>query len=252
MFILGACVAVLIGLSLGLLGGGGSILTVPTIHYIFGVEAHAAITSSLLVVGVASVVALIPHIRAGRVRFQVGAIFGASSMVSAYAAGKLSSLVAPGILLVSFGGMMAVAAAAMLRPRRLVPARSPGETSLGWLVVQGLVVGAVTGFVGAGGGFVIVPALVVLVGMPMKEATATSLMVIAMNSFVAFGATVRSVSLDGRVVGVVLAGAVLGGILGGKLCGRVPAAELRSWFGWFVLVMAVVILGAELPGLVSR
>lgn len=246
MFILGVCAALLVGLSLGLLGGGGSILTVPTIHYIFGIEAHAAITSSLLIVGITSAVALVPHLRAGRVRIRIGLVFGAASMASAYGAGKLSSLVAPGILLVAFGVMMVVAGVAMLRPR---PEAVPREPALLSLVAQGLVVGAVTGFVGAGGGFVIVPALVVLVGLPVREATATSLLVIAMNSFVAFSATVRSVSLDGRVVGAVLVAAIVGGVVGGQLAGKIPPDRLRRWFGWFVIVMAVVILGAELPGL---
>lgn len=250
MFILGVCAAVLIGLSLGLLGGGGSILTVPTIHYLFGLEAHEAITSSLLIVGVASLAALVPHLRAGRVRIRIGLVFGLSSMISAYAAGRLSRAIAPGVLLVAFGVLMVITAVAMLWPRR-APATRPSapKAALGWLVAQGLAVGALTGFVGAGGGFVIVPALVVLVGMPIKEATATSLLVIAMNSFVAFGATVGSVTLDGRVVGAALAAAVVGSVLGGRLVAHVPPARLRRAFGWFVLAMAIVILGAELPGL---
>ena len=230
MFVLGVCAAVLIGLSLGLLGGGGSILTVPTIHYLFGLEAHAAITSSLLIVGVASLAALVPHLRAGRVRIRIGQVFGLSSMISAYAAGRLSHAVAPGVLLVAFGVLMAIAALAMLWPRRDPKPRPPArEAALGWLVAQGLAVGALTGFVGAGGGFVIVPALVMLVGMPIKEATATSLLVIAMNSFVAFGATVGSVSLDGRVVGAVLAAAVVGSVLGGRLAAHVPPTRLRPF-----------------------
>ncbi len=249
MFLVGVCVSVLIGVSLGLLGGGGSILTVPTIHYVFGVEAHAAITSSLLVVGVTSLVALIPHLRAGRVRGRIGLVFGGASMLSAFAAGRLSRLVPPTILLIGFGVMMVVAAAlAMLRTRvRAAPPRA----SLAALIAQGLAVGAVTGFVGAGGGFVVVPALVVLVGLSMPEAVATSLMVIAMNSFVAFGATVGAVAIDGRVVGAVLIAAIAGGLLGGVVAGRVPAAGLRRGFGWFVLGMAAVILGTELSRLLA-
>lgn len=248
MFLVGVCVSVLIGVSLGLLGGGGSILTVPTIHYVFGVEAHAAITSSLLVVGVTSLVALIPHLRAGRVRGRIGLVFGGASMLSAFAAGRLSRLVPPTILLIGFGVMMVVAALAMLRTRvRAAPPRA----SLAALIAQGLAVGAVTGFVGAGGGFVVVPALVVLVGLSMPEAVATSLMVIAMNSFVAFGATVGAVAIDGRVVGAVLIAAIAGGLLGGVVAGRVPAAGLRRGFGWFVLGMAAVILGTELSRLLA-
>ena len=105
LFVVGVAVSVLIGVSLGLLGGGGSILTVPTIHYIFGVETHAAITSSLLIVGVTSVVALVPHLRARRVRGRIGLVFGGASMLGAVAAARLSRLVPPTVLLIAFGAM---------------------------------------------------------------------------------------------------------------------------------------------------
>jgi uncharacterized membrane protein YfcA len=247
MFILGICAALLIGASLGLFGGGGSILTVPTLHYIFGIETHAAITGSLLVVGATSLVTLIPHLRAGRVRVRIGLVFGASSMVSAYVAGRLARHVPAGVLLAAFALLMVVAGIAMLRPR----SGSGSRRAPVWLVVQGLAVGAITGFVGAGGGFVIVPALVVLVGLAMEEAVATSLLVITLNSFVAFGATVSSVTLDGAVLGAVLAAAIVGGVIGGRLACRVSPAQLRRWFGWLILAMAGVILGAELPTLLG-
>jgi uncharacterized membrane protein YfcA len=247
MVILGICAALLIGGSLGLFGGGGSILTVPTLHYLFGIETHAAIAGSLLIVGATSLVTLIPHLRAGRVRMRIGLVFGASSMVSAYVAGRLATHVPAGVLLAAFALMMVVAGLAMLRPQR-----TPGSRHApGWLVVQGLAVGAITGFVGAGGGFVIVPALVVLVGLPIMEAVATSLLVITLNSFTAFTATVTSVSLDGPVIGVVLAAAIIGGVIGGRLAHRVSPAQLRRWFGWLVLATAVVILAAELPALLA-
>ncbi|CAN5893487.1 sulfite exporter TauE/SafE family protein [soil metagenome] len=245
MVVLGICAALLIGGSLGLFGGGGSILTVPTLHYLFGIETHAAITSSLLIVGVTSVVTLVPHLRAGRVRLRIGLVFGASSMVSAYAAGKLASHVPSGVLLAAFALMMVVASLAMLRPQRTPRARH----APGWLVVQGVVVGAITGLVGAGGGFVIVPALVVLVGLPIIEAVATSLLIITLNSFAAFSATVMSVTLDGPVTGVVLAAAIVGAAIGGHVAPRISPAQLRRWFGWLILSVAVVIAVAELPAL---
>jgi uncharacterized protein len=248
MFILGMFAALLVGGSLGLFGGGGSILTVPTLHYIFGLEAHAAITGSLLIVGATSLVTLVPHLRAGRVRLRIGLVFGASSMVSAYAAGRLASHVPAGVLLAAFAVMMVVAGIAMLRPRTTLRSRG----ALRWLVAQGLAVGAITGFVGAGGGFVIVPALVVLVGLSIEEAVATSLLVITLNSFVAFGATVNAVALDGPVIGAVLAAAIVGGAIGGRLARHVSPALLQRWFGWLVLVVAVVIFAAELPALFAR
>jgi hypothetical protein len=244
MFVAGVLAAIAIGVALGLLGGGGSLLTVPTIHYLFGVEAHAAIASSLLIVGTTAATTLVSHLRAGRVRVRIGLVFGVSSMVSSYGAGRLTSLVPPGVLLVGFAVVAAIAAVAMLRPRRELFAR---DAAVGRLVLAGLGLGAITGFVGAGGGFLIVPALIVLVGLSMQEAAATSLLVIAMSSFSAFAATARDVALDGRVVGVVLVAAIAGGLAGSKLSARIPASQLRRWFGWFVLILAIAIFGAELP-----
>lgn len=248
VFILGIGVALLIGGALGVFGGGGSILTVPTLHYIFGLETHSAIAGSLLVVGITSGVTLIPHLRAKRVRWRIGLVFGVSSMASAYVAGRLASHVPAGVLLVAFAMMMVLAALAMLRPGRVRPPRQ----APGWLVVQGLGVGAVTGFVGAGGGFVIVPALVVFVGLPIEEAIATSLLVITLNSLVAFAATVTAVTLDWTVIGAVLGAAIVGGAIGARLAARLSPAQLRRWFGWLVLAMAVAILAAELPALLVR
>ncbi len=242
MFILGIVASLLIGGSLGLLGGGGSILTVPTLHYIFGLEAHAAIAGSLLVVGLTSGVTLIPHLRAGRVRIRIGLVFGAASMASAYVAARLARDVPAGVLLGAFAILMLVAGLAMLRPGRPRAARH----APGWLVAQGLVVGAITGFVGAGGGFVIVPSLVVLVGLTMEEAIATSLLVITANSVLAFAATASSVSLDAPVIATVLVAAIAGGAIGARLVHRVSPAQLRRGFGWLVLAMAVVMLAAEL------
>lgn len=244
MFVLGSLAALLIGLSLGLLGGGGSVLAVPTLHYLFGLDAHAAITISLLVVGVTSAVAVIPHARAGKVRLRVGLTFGAAALASAFVAGRLSHLVPPALLLVALSAVMLVAAFAMLRPRaRLVACSRDG--SVASLVAIGTAVGAVTGFVGAGGGFVIVPALVLLVGIPMRDAIATSLVVIATSAFAAFGASAGDVSLDPAVVLAVLIPAVGGALVGGRLAARLDATSLRRMFGALVLVVAVSMLAIE-------
>jgi len=245
MVVLGMFAALLIGAALGLFGGGGSILTVPTLHYIFGIEAHAAIAGSLVIVGGTSLVTLIPHLRANRVRLDVGIPFGAASMVGAFVAGRISHRIPAGILLAGFALIMVLAGAAMLRPR---PAARSGGSKIR-LILQGLAVGAVSGLVGAGGGFLIVPALVVLVGLPMIEAVATSLLVITLSSAVAFAATISSVTLDVPVVGGVLALALIGGAIGSRLASRVSPVHLRRGFGALVLVMAAVILSAELPGL---
>ena len=189
MLVLGVLLSVLIGVSLGLLGGGGSILTVPTIHYVFGVETHAAIASSLAVVGITSVAALVPHARARRVQWRTGLIFGVASMAGAYSAGRVAKHLPAAALLVAFGAMMLVTAIAMLRKRAPASggvARGGKRAPLPLIIVEGLVVGAVTGLVGAGGGFLVVPALVLLGGLGMAEAVGTSLLVIAMKSFAAF------------------------------------------------------------------
>jgi uncharacterized protein len=247
MFAVGLLLSVFIGISLGLLGGGGSILTVPTIHYVFGIETHAAIASSLVVVGATSVAALIPHARARRVQWRTGLTFGLASMLGAYLAGRVAKYIPSAILMAAFGGMMLVTAIAMLRKR--TPAeRAPGKHSaLPLILGEGLVVGAVTGLVGAGGGFLVVPALVLLGGLPIAEAIGTSLMVIAMKSFAAFAGSVGDVQLDATIIAVVAVMAVLGSVAGGWLAGRIAAARLQGLFGWFIVVMSVFVLGQELP-----
>ncbi|MBL9014343.1 MAG: sulfite exporter TauE/SafE family protein [Myxococcales bacterium] len=244
MFVLGVIAAVLIGLSLGLLGGGGSILTVPTLHYLFGLEAHAAITTSLLVVALTSAVALVPHVRAGSVRPRVGLVFGAASMLTAFAAAKISHHVPPGILLVTFGALMAVAGTAMLRARPAVEVLRR-DSSIGAVLGLGALAGAATGFVGAGGGFVIVPALAVVLGLPMREAIGTSLLVIAMNATVAFGASAGTITLDLPATCAVLVAAIAGAMAGGRLATRVPAAWLRRLFGVLVIAVATAMLAIE-------
>jgi len=248
MFVVGLALSILIGLSLGLLGGGGSILTVPVIHYVMGVETHAAIAASLAVVGTTSLAALIPHARARRVQWRTGAIFGVASMVGAYGAGRIAKYIPSEILMAAFGTMMFVTAVAMLRKKAPKSGSEPApRAGLPLILVEGLVVGAVTGLVGAGGGFLVVPALVLLGGLPIAEAIGTSLLVIAMKSFAAFAGSAGDVTLDFRIIGAVAVMAVLGSVLGGWIAGKLPATRLQKLFGWFIVVMAVFVLGQEVP-----
>ena len=244
MFALGVIAAVLVGLSLGLLGGGGSILTVPTLHYLFGLDAHDAIGASLLVVSVTSLVALIPHLRTGCIRPRIGFVFGAASMVTAFVAARLSHHVPARVLLMMFGALMLVAGVAMLRPRPAGDLRRR-EASIAAVGGLGALAGALTGFVGAGGGFVIVPALALLLRLPMREAIATSLLVIAMNAAVAFGASAGSFTLDVPATGAVLIAAIIGAIAGGRVAARIPPALLRRLFGVLVLVVATSMVAIE-------
>ena len=237
--------AVLIGVSLGLLGGGGSILTVPILTYVAGMAPKAAIAASLFVVGTTSAAAAISHARALRVRWRTGLVFGAAGMVGAYGGGWFAGFIPAKVLMVGFGLMMAATAFAMLRKPRTLAART-GEVPVAKVIGEGVVVGIVTGIVGAGGGFLVVPALVLLGGLSMETAVGTSLIVIAMKSFAGLAGHLGHVDIDWPTTLAVTAMAVGGSFIGGKLAGRIPPATLRKAFGVFVIVMAVFILGKEL------
>ena len=247
-FALTVGLAVLIGISLGLLGGGGSILAVPLLVYVGDLPAKEAIATSLLVVGVTAAVGVLPHARAGRIRWRTGLVFGAAGMAGAYAGGRLAAFVPATVLLVGFALMMLATATAMIRGRRGGADRSvPHELPVLRVVLDGVVVGLVTGLVGAGGGFLVVPALALLGGLPMPVAVGTSLVVIAMKSFAGLAGYLSSVSVDWSLAAAVTASAVLGSLAGGRLAGRVPEVLLRKAFGWFVVVMGVFVLGQQLP-----
>jgi hypothetical protein len=244
--------SVLVGVSLGLLGGGGSILTVPILVYVAGLEAKEAIAASLFVVGVTSAFGAVSHARAGRVRWRTGLLFGAAGMAGAYAGGRAGAYVPGSWLLAGFAVMMLATGVAMLRGRRstgpeigLAAARR--EVPVLHVLAEGIVVGLVTGLVGAGGGFLVVPALVLLGGLPMSTAVGTSLVVIALKSAAGFAGYLHSVSIDWSLLLAVTAAAVAGGVLGGRLAGRIRPEVLRRTFGWFVLAMAAVVLSEQAP-----
>ncbi|MEV0132163.1 sulfite exporter TauE/SafE family protein [Dactylosporangium sp. NPDC050688] len=237
-----------IGVSLGLLGGGGSILAVPLLVYVAGLPAKEAIATSLLVVGATSAVAVIPHLRAGRVRWRTGLIFGLAGMAGAYTGGRVAAYVPAGVLLAGFALMMLATAAAMIRGRRGAAGEPvPHELPLLRVVVDGVVVGLVTGLVGAGGGFLVVPALALLGGLAMPVAVGTSLVVIAMKSFAGFAGYLSSVSVDWELAVAVTLAAAAGSLLGARLAGRIPADVLRKAFGWFVVAMGTFVLAQQLP-----
>lgn len=244
--------AVFVGVALGLLGGGGSILTVPLLAYVAGMEAKQAIATSLLVVGVTSAIGAISHARAGRVQWRTGLIFGTAGMAGAYAGGLLARFIPGAILLVGFAVMMIATAVAMLRGRRRVETAS-GDHGLpvATIIAEGLVVGLVTGLVGAGGGFLVVPALALLGGLPMPVAVGTSLVVIAMKSFAGLAGYLSTVAIDWRMATAVTGAAVLGAFVGTRLTARVDPETLRKAFGWFVLAMSAIILGEEVNPMVG-
>lgn len=244
--LLAVLLSLVMGVVLGLLGGGGSILTVPLLVYVLGVEQKAAIATSLLVVGVTSAVAATSHALAGRVRLWTALPFGVSSMAGAFAGGQLAGFLPGALLLTLFSALMLVTGAFLWRGRSEPCA--PVSPAPRWrLPLQGLALGAVTGLVGAGGGFLFVPALVLLVGLPMREAAATSLVIIALNAAAGFVGHVGHVNLDVTLALVVGGCAVLGSLGGVALSARVPQQTLRRAFAVFVLSVGGLMLASELP-----
>lgn len=259
MVILAAVLALFIGGAVGLLGGGGSILTTPLLIYVLDFDAKQAITASLFVVAVTSVFGLIAHARAGRVRWKTGLIFGGAGMVGAFVGGQVGALLPATLLLAAFSVMMGITAIAMIRGRRQVKGHGPHKgLPIFRIILDGLVVGLVTGLVGAGGGFLVVPALALLGGLPMANAVATSLLVVAMKSFAGFFGYALQFG-DGSLVSLnpeteinwpltllVTVMAVIGALISSRLIGRIHPDRLRKAFGWFVFVMAIFILSQQI------
>lgn len=248
-WILGHILALGIGISLGLLGGGGSILAVPIFMYVMGFSPQTAIAASLVVVGCVSLLGAIPHWKQGNVNVNLALAFAPAAMLGAYGGARLTAL--PGITetvqLVAFGVMMLAASVLMIRKSRPSPFSGNGVSGKAprrsWLIpVQGLVVGVMTGFVGVGGGFAIVPAFVLLAKVPMKQAIGTSLPIIAFNSVTAVLGYLDRVSLDWGLVVSFAVAASLGTTAGAYLTRRIDASHLQKGFGYFVLAIAVFVL----------
>jgi uncharacterized membrane protein YfcA len=249
MIVLALSLALLIGVSLGLLGGGGSILTLPILTYAVGMETKQAIAASLFVVGVTSATGAIAHARAGRIRWRTGVLFGAAGMVGAFAGGRVAAYIPGVVLMLLFAAMMVATGFAMLRGRGAKTSTKATDLAIGKVLVEGVIVGLVTGLVGAGGGFLVVPALVLLGGLPMELAVGTSLVVIAMKSFAGMAGHLGHADIDWPITLAVTAAAVAGSLLGGRLAGRIPGPILRRGFGVFVLVMAAFVLSQELAAM---
>jgi hypothetical protein len=247
----------LIGVLLGALGGGGSILTVPVLVYLLHQDAHAATAGSLLIVGITAAVGTIAHRRAGRVRLAPGIAFAVLSMAGSYAGTRLSASVPPDLLLSLFAGLMLAAAAAMLRPRPGTAGqreRAGGSTiprRILKIIAAATGVGLLTGFFGVGGGFVIVPALVLVLGFDMPAAVGTSLLVIAINSAAALAARLGGqVSLDWVLLAVFTAAALAGVLAGHRVASRVDPSRLTIGFTVLLIAVAGYSLARSLPGLV--
>jgi len=261
MEILGYLSSLLIGITLGLIGSGGSILTVPVLVYLFGVEVVAATSYSLFIVGLTSAVGSIQYFRSGLVNIRSAVFFGIPSIVAVYIS---RAYIVPALpeeimtwdtfiitkrlfLLFLFAVLMIFAAIQMIKNRKTT---TPESTKIprhyAYILAEGAVVGILTGLVGAGGGFLIIPALVLLGGLPMKEAVGTSLAIIAAKSLLGFLGEGNLMEMDWSLIST-LSGFALAGVLLGLLIARkLDGARLKPAFGWFVLFMGFFILIKEL------
>ncbi|MEY5036802.1 MAG: hypothetical protein RLZZ110_1819 [Bacteroidota bacterium] len=275
MEILGYIGAILMGLSLGLIGGGGSILTVPILVYLFQVDAVLATAYSLFIVGLTSLVGSFSHIKLGNIHWRTAIVFGIPSIISVFLtrsylvpripdpiltfgqdpSGGASMVITKSVgLLLLFAVIMVMAAYSMIKPTKKpaadgLQANENNEPQFNYplILAEGAIVGVVTGLVGAGGGFLIIPALVLLAKLPMKMAVGTSLMIIAAKSLIGFVGDMRGDEvIDWSFLGVFSSIAVVGILLGSWLSKRIPGEKLKPAFGWFVLVMGTYIIIKEL------
>jgi uncharacterized membrane protein YfcA len=263
---------VVIGLTLGALGGGGSILTVPVLVYLLGQDSHTATTGSLVIVGVTALAGALAHLREGRVRVAAGLAFGLTGLAGTYAGARLSTQLDPHVLLIAFSALMIVAAVAMLRRRRAaegLAAGSHGASHFGGrgtlpvagfrfgsldlvgiarLVGAATLVGLLTGFFGVGGGFVIVPALVLTLGFSMRDAVGTSLLVIAIVSAAALATRLGGhVQLDWPLLAAFTLAAVVGTVIGNRVASRLHPSRLTAAFVVVLVGVAVYTAARSIP-----
>lgn len=261
MEILGYAASLLIGISLGLIGGGGSILTVPVMVYLFGLQPLLATSYSLFVVGSTSLVGAFNNFRKGLVNVKAALLFGASSIVTVFLTRKYlvpaipQKIITIGgvtiteslLTMVLFAVLMLVASISMIRNKKIAVEEKECLDCVRFnkLVIYGIVIGLVTGFLGAGGGFLLIPALVLLLKLPMKKAIGTSLMIIALNSLIGFTGDLGNFSINWLFLLKTTAIAITGIFIGGALSKKIPGHKLKKGFGWFVLVMGMYILIKE-------
>lgn len=248
--LLGYSLAILIGISLGLLGGGGSILTVPILVYAMGMDAKLSVALSLAIVGATSLIGSVTHYRAGNLNFKIALVFGPVAMFGTYLGARLAVFFSGTTQLIMFAVIMLLASYFMIRKDKKSNEQD-GESNkaekLPYLLIiaEGLVVGVITGLVGVGGGFLIVPALVLLARIPMKQAVGTSLIIIAAKSFAGFMGYLNQVDVPWDFLGLFILFTGAGILIGTWLVKFVSANKLKVIFGYFLIIMGIFILYKE-------
>ncbi|MBC8985297.1 sulfite exporter TauE/SafE family protein [Pedobacter sp. N36a] len=254
--------AAFIGLSLGLIGGGGSILTMPVLVYLFGINPLLATSYSLFVVGSTSLVGTISNYRKGQVNLKAAFFFGLASIVTVYITRKFIVQLIPEHLfsigrfsvssalatMVFFGFLMLMASISMIKSKQIDGEEQECKDCIKFfkLLGYGITIGLVTGLLGAGGGFLLIPALVFLVKLPMKNAIGTSLLIIALNSLIGFTGDLGHFDIQWKFLLGITAIAITGLLIGNLFSKKIPGEKLKKGFGWFVLIMGIYIILKEL------
>ena len=259
----GYIASLFIGLSLGLIGGGGSILTMPVLVYLFGISPVLSTSYSLFVVGSTSLVGAFNNYRKGFVQIKTSLLFGITSITTVFLTRKFLIPAIPKdfgkignfeisqaiVTMVLFAILMVIAATAMIKSKTIVADETtPKHKKINFfkLSVYGIAIGLATGLLGAGGGFLLIPTLVLLVKLPMKEAVGTSLLIIALNSLIGFTGDLGHFSIDWFFLFKVTCIAIAGIFIGDFISKKIPGNKLKKGFGWFVLIMGVYIIIKEL------
>lgn len=261
MEIAGYVASLIIGISLGLIGGGGSILTVPVMVYLFGVQPLLATSYSLFVVGITSLFGAATNYNKGLVNVKTAALFGLSSILTVFFTRKLIipaikgftvsiaglTITEPMMTMVLFALLMILAAFSMILSKRTPGEKGgvPKKINFLRLLRYGIVIGFITGLLGAGGGFLLIPTLVMVLGLPMKEAVGTSLLIIALNSLLGFTGDLGHFLIEWQLLLRVTIIAIGGIFIGGQLSKKIAAESLKKGFGWFVLLMGIYIIAKE-------
>jgi uncharacterized membrane protein YfcA len=255
----GYLASIIIGLSLGLIGGGGSILAVPILVYLFHISPEQSTTYSLFIVGFTSMIGSVSHYKLGNLKMKSAVIFAVPSIVSLLFIRKLILPLIPStitsisgiditkdlLIMIVFAMLMVATSFSMIKKSKIV-VEAP-EINFLMLAVIGLLVGVIIGFLGAGGGFLIIPALLFFGNLPMKQAVGTSLFIIFINSMLGFaGDIIGGIQVDFKFLGIISLMAIIGLLIGTTLSKKIDGSKLKPAFGWFVLVMGIYIIGKEL------